>query len=140
MSRIFWDTNLFVYLLEDKGELAERVVSLRKRMIERNDELLTSTLTLCEILVKPLEAGDEPLARRYEQAITAAATVIPFDPPAAYAFATVRRDRTIRPPDAIQLACASVAGIDMFITNDRRLNRKVVPGVHFIQSLATAAL
>ena len=140
MSRIFWDTNLFVYLLEDKGELTERVGSLRKRMIERNDELLTSTLTLGEILVKPLEAGDETLARRYEQAITAAATVIPFDPPAAYAFATVRRDRTIRPPDAIQLACASVAGIDMFITNDRRLNRKVVPGVHFIQSLATAAL
>ena len=140
MSRIFWDTNLFVYLLEDKGELAERVVSLRKRMIERNDELLTSTLTLGEILVKPLEAGDETLARRYEQAISAAATVIPFDPPAAYAFATVRRDRTIRPPDAIQLACASVAGVDMFITNDRRLNRKVVPGIHFIQSLATAAL
>ena len=95
MSRIFWDTNLFVYLLEDRGELAERVVSLRKRMIVRNDELLTSTLTLGEILVKPLEAGDETLARRYEQAITAAATVIPFDPPAAYAFATVRRDRTI---------------------------------------------
>ena len=140
MSRIFWDTNLFVYLLEDKGELAERVVSLRERMIERNDELLTSTLTLGEILVKPLEAGDETLARRYEQAITAVATIIPFDPPAAYAFATVRRDRTIQPPDAIQLACASVAGIDMFITNDRRLNRKVVPGVHFIQSLATAAL
>ena len=140
MSRIFWDTNLFVYLLEDKGELAERVGSLRERMIERNDELLTSTLTLGEILVKPLEAGDETLARRYEQAITAAATVIPFDPPAAYAFATVRRDRTIRPPDAIQLACASVAGVDMFITNDRRLNRKVIPGIHFIQSLATAAL
>ena len=140
MSRIFWDTNLFVYLLEDKGELTERVGSLRERMIERNDELLTSTLTLGEILVKPLEAGDETLARRYEQAITAAATVIPFDPPAAYAFATVRRDRTIRPPDAIQLACASVAGVDMFITNDRRLNRMVVPGVHFIQSLATAAL
>ena len=140
MSRIFWDTNLFVYLLEDKGELAERVVSLRERMIERNDELLTSTLTLGEILVKPLEAGDETLARRYEQAITAAATVIPFDPPAAYAFAAVRRDRTIRPPDAIQLACASVAGVDMFITNDGRLDRKVVPGVHFIQSLATAAL
>ena len=59
---------------------------------------------------------------------------------AAYAFAAVRRDRTIRPPDSIQLACASVAGVDMFITNDRRPDRKVVPGVHFIQSLATAAL
>ncbi len=140
MSRIFWDTNLFVYMLEDKGQLTERVVSLRERMIERGDELLTSTLTLGEILVKPLEAGDEALAHRYEQAIMAAAAVVPFDRPAAHAFAAVRRDGTIRPPDAVQLACASVAGIDLFITNDQRLSRKVVPGVHFIQSLATALL
>ena len=139
MSRIFWDTNLFVYLLEDKGELTERVVALRERMVERSDELLTSTLTLGEILVRPVEVGDERLARRYEQAITAAATVLPFDRTAAAAFAGIRRDRSIAPPDAIQLACASVAGVDMFITNDHRLSRKVVPGIHFIQPLANAA-
>lgn len=34
-------------------------------MIERNDELLTFALTLGEILAKPLEAGDETLARRF---------------------------------------------------------------------------
>ena len=140
MSRIFWDTNLFVYLLEDKGELTERVVALRERMVERNDELLTSTLTLSEILVRPVEVGDETLARRYEQSIAAAATVLPFDRAAAAAFAGIRRDRSITPPDAIQLACASVAGVDMFITNDLRLGRQVVPGIHFIQSFANAAL
>ena len=140
MSRIFWDTNLFVYLFEDKGELTERVVSLRERMIERNDELLTSALTLGEILVKPMEAGNEVFVRRYEQAIAASATVVPFDQAAASAFAAVRRDRAILPPDAIQLACASVAGVDLFITNDQRLSRKIVPGIHFIQSLAAAAL
>ena len=139
MSRIFWDTNLFVYLLEDKGELTEQVVALRGRMVERSDELLTSTLTLGEILVRPVEAGDETLARRYEQSITAAATVLPFDRAAAAAFAGIRRDRSIAPPDAIQLACASVAGVDMFITNDLRLSRQVVPGIHFIQSFANAA-
>ncbi|MCY4012385.1 MAG: type II toxin-antitoxin system VapC family toxin [Gammaproteobacteria bacterium] len=140
MSRIFWDTNLFVHLLEDKGELTERVVALRERMVERSDELFTSTLTLGEILVRPVEAGDEELARRYEHAITAAATVLQFDRSAAVAFAGIRRDRSIAPPDAIQLACASVAGVDMFITSDQRLSRKVVPGIHFIQSLANAAL
>ena len=140
MSRIFWDTNLFVYLLEDKGELTERVVALRERMVERRDDLLTSTLTLGEILVKPVEAEDENLVRRYEQAITAAATVLPFDRNAAVAFARIRHDRSIAPPDAIQLACASVAGVDMFITNDHRLSRKVVPGIHFIQPLENAAL
>ena len=140
MSRIFWDTNLFVYLFEDKGELTERVVALRERMIERNDELLTSTLTLGEILVRPAEADAEDLARRYEQAISAAATLLPFDRQAAVAFARIRRDRSIAPPDAIQLACASVAGVDMFITNDHRLSRMVVPGIHFIQPLANAGL
>ena len=140
MSRVFWDTNLFVYLLEDKGELTERVVSMRERMKERSDELLTSTLTVGEILVRPLETGDEQLADQYEHALTAAATILPFGGPAARTFASIRRDRTIRPPDAIQLACAAAAGVDLFITNDQRLSRKVVPGIHFIQSLATAAL
>ena len=140
MSRIFWDTNLFVYLLENKGELTEKVVSLRERMIERNDELLTSALTLGEILVKPMEAGNAILMRRYEQAIAASATVVPFDQAAASVFAAVRQDRAIQPPDAIQLACASVAGVDLFITNDQRLSRRVVPGIHFIQSLAATAL
>ena len=40
-------------------------------MFERNDELLTSALTLGEILVKPKEAGNTTLVRRYEQAIAA---------------------------------------------------------------------
>lgn len=140
MSRIFWATNLFIYLFEDKGGLTDRVVSLRERMIERNDELLTSALTLGEILVKPAEAGDPALAHRYEEAVASAATVLPFDRAAASVFATVRHDRSIEPPDAIQLACAAVAGADLFITNDQRLSRKVVPGIQFIQSLATAML
>ena len=140
MSRIFWDTHLFIYLFEDKGELAERVVSLRERMIERQDQLLTSALTLGEILVKPVEAGEAELTRRYERAITASAAVLPFDQAAAAVFAKVRQGGSIRPADAIQLACAAVAGVDLFITNDQRLSRQVVPGIHFIQSLAVVAL
>lgn len=139
MSRIFWDTNLFVYLIEDRGAHAERVAALRRWMIEREDELLTSTLTLGEILVKPLETGDEELMRRYEQAIGAAATVLPFDQGAARRFAEIRRDRSIRPPDAIQLACAAAVGVDLFVTNDDRLTRRNVRGIHFIQSLERAA-
>ena len=140
MSKVFWDTNLFVYLVEDEGERAERVVALRQWMIEREDELLTSALTLGEVLVKPMETGDEELMHRYEQAIGAGATVLPFDSRAAPKFAEIRRDRSIRAPDAIQLACASAAGTDLFITNDDRLSRKNIPGIQFIQSLEKATL
>ena len=104
MSRIFWDTNLFIYLMEDHGELSEQVVRLRKRMIERNDDLYTSALTLGEILVKPLEAGDETLSRRYEVALRQGAVIVPFEVEAARLYAAIRSDRTIRPPDAMQLA------------------------------------
>ena len=138
MSRVFWDTNLFIYLIEDFGELSERVVRLRSRMLERKDHLYTSTLTLGEVLVKPVEAGNEQLREEYERAISAGAILIPFDLGAAVRYAQIRQDRTIRAPDAIQLACAAAAGIDLFITNDERLSQKTVPGVQFISSLGRA--
>ena len=139
MSRVFWDTNLFVYLVEGRGR-AKQVVALRQRMMERDDELLTSALTLGEVLVKPMETGDQELRQRYENVITAGAVVLPFDARAAPRFAEIRRDRSIRAPDAIQLACASTAGVDLFITNDDRLSRKRVRGIHFIQPLDNAML
>ena len=140
MSRVFWDTNLFIYLIEDYGELSERVAGLRKRMNERRDELYTSALTLGEILIKPLEANDEVLARRYEAALLQGAVVIPFDVDAARLYAGIRNDRTIRPPDAIQLACAAQARVDLFITNDDRLSTKSIPRIHFVSSLQRAFL
>ena len=135
MSKIFWDTNLFVYLVEDRGARADQVMALRQWMMEREDELLTSALTLGEVLVKPIEEGDETLMRRYEHAIGAGATVLPFDDHAARRFANIRRDRSIKAPDAIQLACAAAADVDLFVTNDDRLSRKHVRGIQFIQSL-----
>ena len=140
MSRVFWDTNLFVYLIEAKGARAESVATLRRRMIERGDVLLTSALTLGELLVKPVETGDDELQDRYLRAMDEGVTVLPFDARAAPRFAAIRKDRSIRAPDAIQLACAAAAGTDLFITNDDRLSRKNVPGIAFIQSLRRAFL
>src|SRR5262245_38173609 len=75
-------------------------------MLERQDELCTSTLTLAEVLVKPLARGDEALRQRYEQAFAQAVRVIAFDRDAARLYAEIRQDRAIRAPDAFQLACA----------------------------------
>jgi predicted nucleic acid-binding protein len=138
MSRIFWDTNLFIYLMEDYGKLSKAVVELRRSMLERGDQLLTSALTLGEVLVKPAEAGDDELCRKYEEAITRTALVLPLDVKAARLYSSIRRDRSLRAPDAVQLACAAGAAVDLFVTNDRRLNKKHVDGIHFIVSLDEA--
>jgi uncharacterized protein len=135
MSRVFWDTNLFIYLFEDYGGLSKSVAQLRSKMLGRGDQLLTSTLTLGEILVKPAEKGDTELCTRYENAISTAAIMISFDLKAARIYAELRTQRSLKAPDAIQLACAASATVDLFVTNDERLQNKNVQGIQFIVPL-----
>jgi predicted nucleic acid-binding protein len=140
MSRIFWDTNLFIYLLESRGPHFDLVINLRKAMLARGDQLLTSTFTLGEVLVKPFEQHDEELAKKYVEAISTASITIDFDVRAARIYAGLRSNRSLRPPDAIQLACAAAAGVDLFITNDARLHSIQVEGIQFIVPLGRAPL
>jgi predicted nucleic acid-binding protein len=140
MSRIFWDTNLFIYLLESHGPHYELVANLRRSMLSRGDQLLTSTLTIGEILVKPVERHDEELARKYVDAIIKSSVTVDFDLRAAKIYAGLRGNRSLRPPDAIQLACAAAARVDLFITNDSRLHSMQVEGIQFIVPLARAPL
>ena len=141
MSRIFFDTNLFIYMLEDAGERATRVRRIVERMSERRDELLTSTLTLAEVLVKPLASGDLALADRYEKLMTTpGVSLLSFDRSAARVYAQLRQDKSLKAPDVIQLACAAAARCDLFVTNDDRLAAKIVPGIQFIASLDRAVV
>ena len=135
MSRIFWDTNIFIYLLEDYRPWSELAVSLRRKMLDRGDQLLTSAFTLGEILVKPTAMGDTELCRNYMERLTAISLIIPFDVEAAKLYSVLRCDRSLRSPDATQLACAGVARTDLFVTNDNRLQGKRVAGVQFIVPL-----
>jgi predicted nucleic acid-binding protein len=140
MSRVFWDSNLFIYLLEECGLLSEQVINLRRSMLRRRDELVTSTISLGEVLVHPTRNNRPDIARAYEQEMTQGALLIPFDIEAARIFAAIRCDKTIKAPDAIQLACAAQARCDLFITNDDRLSGKIVTGIQFITSLQRAPL
>lgn len=135
MSRVFWDTNLFIYFLEGNNQLSVDTRRLRKSMLARGDQLLTSALTLGEVLVKPVERGDRILSSKYEDAITKSALLLSFDAKAAWKYAEIRLDRSLRAPDAVQLACAASATIDLFVTNDRRLQGKRVNGIQFIVAL-----
>ena len=141
MSRIFLDTNLFVYLLEDEGQRGMRATEIFNEISLRGDEVLTSALTLGELLVKPIEANDLALADRYRKAFRGPTVrLISFDEVGAEKYARIRKDRGIKAPDAIQLATAAAAGCDLFITNDDRLTRVRVPGIHFIVSMEKAPI
>jgi uncharacterized protein len=140
MSRIFWDTNLFIYLLGGHPVFSAKVKGLAGRMEERGDELFTSALTLGEVLVRPTAVSDTELVDKIESIIRNRAVVTAFDDQASRYYAAIRCDTSIKAPDAIQLACAAKLAVDMFITNDDRLTSKKVAGVNFVASLEHASL
>lgn len=135
MTRVFWDTNLFIYLFETTGNRYRNTVDLLNRMNYRQDQLVTSAMTLGEVMTGPILNGDPVLAGRYENLIRSQATVVAFDADCAKLFAQIRMDRSITPPDAIQLACAAHASTEFFVTNDGRLSRKQISGITTIASL-----
>ena len=136
MSRVFLDTNILIYLMEDYGEVSTQVANLALRMKARKDVLITSTMTLGEIMVKPYADRNDVLVQRYQSFFESPSLeLVNFDEVAAWEYAVVRQDKYIKAPDAIQLACAAAVKCDLFITNDDRLSKKVVPGIQFIVSL-----
>jgi predicted nucleic acid-binding protein len=136
MARVFWDTNLFIYLFEQNAEWSPRVIEFRKRMVERGDELLTSYLTLGEVLTKPKEAGNSMLEKSYLNFFTnGAIELIAFELEAAKRYSEIRSRARVRPADAIQLACAAAAHADLFVTNDSRLSAVIVSGITFITGI-----
>jgi predicted nucleic acid-binding protein len=50
-------------------------------------------------------------------------------------YASIRATHTVSPADAIHLAAAAQAKVDLFLTNDRKLVGKVIPGVQFVAGL-----
>jgi predicted nucleic acid-binding protein len=130
MARVFWDTNLFIYLFEKNAEWSPRVIELRRRMLARGDELLTSYLTVGEVITKPKQLNNAMLERSYLNFFSGGSVeLVGFSLDAAQRYGDIRSRERIRPADAIQLACASAARTDLFVTNDNRLSGLVVSGV-----------
>lgn len=118
--RLFWDTNLFIYLWEQGPNhlVAQRFADW---IVTENHQLITSSLTVGEILVHPMLRGDSAETARYQRAFSQL-DVVAFDLNAATRFAALRAEsKSLRPPDAIQLASAVIAKADVFVTNDQRL-------------------
>ena len=136
MTRIYWDTMLFVYLMEAHPEHGARVKHLRTRMLERQDTLCTSVFTLGEVLTGAYQQGAHELVRQVQSALRPPAVeLIPFTAETADLYARIRAEHRVSPADAIHLASAAHAGIDLFLTNDHRLRKVTVPGIDFIAGM-----
>jgi predicted nucleic acid-binding protein len=127
---------LFVYWIEDHPRYAKRVQEIFSKMQVRRDQLCTSAFAVGELLVGPHKTGASEVVRRIREILRPPTVeVLPYTLETADLYASIRAKPGVSAPDAIHLACAAHGHIDLFLTNDRDLIGRVVPGIQFIAGL-----
>jgi len=122
-STVGLDTGPLIYYIEEHPALLAKIKPFFEAA-ERNEfRIVTSYVTLIEVLVHPLREGRPELAREYRNILlqSPVLSAIPLDEGIAEEAAGLRARHNIRTPDAIQLATAIRGGASWFLTNDAEL-------------------
>ena len=136
MSRIYWDSMLFIYRLEDHPQHAARMNRIHKRMEKRGDKLCTSVFTVGEVLTGLYKREALEIASQVREAFRSPQIeLISYTAETADSYARIRAGHRVSPADAIHLASAGTVGVDLFLTNDHRLQSLAIPGIHFIAGM-----
>ena len=121
-KKAFLDTNLFIYLIEENELYLEKVHNLLQFLDKNGYEVITSTLTLGEILTKPYKDERLDLVERYKEFFSDM-ELVELNREIGSLFAEIRATYNIKTPDAVQLASAIYAKAELFVSNDDRLSR-----------------
>ncbi len=115
----------FIYYTEDHAVYADKMEAIFAQVSDNGIHVLTSAVTLSEVLMKPVQANDQVLLKRYDTLFyhTQALTVIAVSVAAGELAARLRARYNLRTPDAIHIASAIDAGCDAFLTNDTGIKR-----------------
>ena len=133
------DTAVFIYFIEEDPHFLPLIDPLFREADEGTRELVTSALTLLEVLVVPLRVRNRAVADRYEALLTRSRGIrlVALTQDQLRAAAQLRATTSVKTPDALQLVAAIGAGCQTFLTNDRRL--PLVPGLEIRQLSAYVA-
>lgn len=126
------DTAPLIYFIEDVTPYADLLNPVFERLESRALTAVTSTMTLAEILTKPLVDKNFRLVDEIKFTIKTFSTLsmVSVDEKLAEAAALIRARHTIRLPDALQIATAIQGEATAFVTNDKRLRK--VDGVEVL--------
>jgi predicted nucleic acid-binding protein len=117
------DTAPLIYLIEENPIFLPFVRPFFEAVDRGEFRVVTSILTLTEVLVHPMRRGDKDLADQYRRILLHASqvTTAPVSAIIADEAAQLRARHGLRTPDAIQMATAIRSGASSFLTNDSRL-------------------
>jgi uncharacterized protein len=141
MSRVYWDSMLFIYVIEKNPSYFPIVRMVHEAMKRRGDTLCTSIFTVGEVLVGPRKIGSQSGVDRIRNYFAGGAvSILPFTLETAEQFALIRSWTGASPSDAIHLAAAAEAQVDVFLTNDSDLLSLRIPGIPLISDLDPTTL
>lgn len=117
------DTSIFIYFMERDPAWLPVVRPLFASAAMGERTLVTSSITLLEVLVVPYRSGDLAISERYEALLTRSRglSFVEVDRPILRAAAQLRAVYRLRTPDALQIAAALASRCTAFVTNDIRL-------------------
>lgn len=116
------DTAPPIYFIEENPRYLPAVLPFFEAWDRGEFSVVTSTITLAEVLAHPLRRRDAKLAGRYRRILTQASGLqtIPVTIAVAEEAARLRSLHSLKTPDAIQLATAILLGASTVLTNDAR--------------------
>ena len=122
-SKVGIDTTPIIYFTEVNSTYIEVLDPFFEALGNGEIIVITSIVTLLEVLVHPIRDGNSGLAQTYHDFLfkTKGLATVFLSKDIAEEGARLRAFHNIRTPDSIQMATALKEGASFFLTNDKRL-------------------
>ena len=120
---IFLDTAPLIYFIESNTAYQASLENFFTAFDKGDFSILTSTLTLLEVLVQPIKLNRLDLVSQYKKILSSASGIELIEMTSAVALraAELRAKYGLKTPDSIQVGTALEYGAQYFLTNDIRL-------------------
>jgi len=126
INTIFIDTAPIIYYIEAHPQFGPLVKNIIDALQTGKFIAFSSVVTLTEVLPKPIEAGDEKLARRFAEFLKFGRNINLIEISESIADKAGRlrgKYSNLRTIDALQISAALDIDADLFLTNDATLKK-----------------
>lgn len=122
---VYVDANALIYRVENVQPYLAAMQPLWNALDAGTQAVVTSELSLLEVLVKPIQQGNVLLQQLFEGTLygTPGLTCLPITRQILESAAQLRATAGLKTPDAIHAATALLAGCTLFVTNDPAFRR-----------------
>jgi predicted nucleic acid-binding protein len=127
---VYLDTNIWIYAYENDPLFGPSARRLFQGLRSGKHRLASSLFVLGELLVLPTQKQNTFALASYRKLFAATElALLPHNLAATQAYAEIRAAQRLKPLDALHLATAAAAQVDLFVTHDTKLLPRTIQGI-----------